>query len=182
LLVLGKLVTRAWIRGVQVMVEGPGHLPLQHVAANVTLQKQLCHGAPFYVLGPLVTDTAPGYDHIAGAIGGAIAAAAGADFLCYVTPAEHLCLPDLNDVRQGLIASRIAAHSGDIAKGIPGASQRDRDMSRARKNFDWEAQFALSLDSEEARRRRRNSECNEEDFCSMCGKLCALRTNRGDNH
>ena len=182
LLVLGELVDRARERGVQVMVEGPGHLPLDHVKTNVQLEKQLCHGAPFYVLGPLVTDIAPGYDHIAGAIGGALAASAGADFLCYVTPAEHLCLPDEQDVRDGIMASRIAAHAGDIVKGVPGASEQDRIMSRARKSFDWESQFDLALDSERARERREESESAREEHCSMCGKLCALRTNRGDNH
>ncbi|MDC7219649.1 MAG: phosphomethylpyrimidine synthase ThiC [Spirochaetales bacterium] len=182
LMVLGELVERARERGVQVMVEGPGHLPLNHVEANVTLQKQLCKGAPFYVLGPLVTDIAPGYDHIAGAIGGAVAASAGADFLCYVTPAEHLCLPNEQDVRDGVMASRIAAHAADIVKGVAGAAEQDRSMSRARKSFDWESQFDLALDGERARTRRAESESNEEDHCTMCGKLCALRTNRGDNH
>jgi phosphomethylpyrimidine synthase len=182
LMVLGELVERARERGVQVMVEGPGHLPLNHVEANVTLEKQLCHGAPFYVLGPLVTDIAPGYDHIVGAIGGAVAAAGGADFLCYVTPAEHLCLPTEQDVRDGVIASRIAAHAADIVKGFPGAAEKDRAMSRARKSFDWESQFELALDSEKARTRRKESESADEDHCTMCGKLCALRTNRGDNH
>ena len=182
LLVLSELVERARERGVQVIVEGPGHMPLNHVKANVLLQKQICKEAPFYVLGPLVTDIAPGYDHIAGAIGGAIAASAGADFLCYVTPAEHLCLPTADDVRDGVMASRIAAHAADIVKGVAGAAEKDLAMSRSRKSFDWESQFELALDPERARSRRASSESNLEDHCSMCGKLCALRTNRGDNH
>ena len=143
---IGKLVTRAWGAGVQVMVEGPGHMALDEIAANMKIEKRLCHDAPFYVLGPLVTDIAPGYDHITAAIGGAIAAASGADFLCYVTPAEHLRLPDANDVREGLIATKIAAHAADIAKGIPGARERDNAMSDARHRVDWEEMFSLALD------------------------------------
>ena len=182
LLVLGELVERARDKEVQIIVEGPGHLPLNHVEANVILEKQICKEAPFYVLGPIVTDIAPGYDHIAGAIGGAAAAAAGADFLCYVTPAEHLCLPTSEDVRDGVIASRIAAHSADIVKGVAGAADRDSAMSLSRKSFNWENQFSLALDPETARNRRALSDSNTEEHCSMCGELCALKTNRGDNH
>jgi phosphomethylpyrimidine synthase len=174
LTVLGELVKRAKKAGVQVMVEGPGHIPLQEVEANVLLEKKLCDGAPFYVLGPLVTDCAAGYDHISGAIGGAIAAAAGADFLCYVTPAEHLSLPDVEDVRQGVIASVIAAHAGDIAKGVSGALERDNLMSKARKSFDWETAFKYAFDPEYARRRRGQLHDHEKK-CSMCGEFCAMR-------
>jgi phosphomethylpyrimidine synthase len=174
LTVLGDLVRRAREAGVQVMVEGPGHIPLHEVAANVLLEKKLCDGAPFYVLGPLVTDCAAGYDHIAGAIGGAIAAAAGADFLCYVTPAEHLSLPDVDDVRQGVIASVIAAHAGDIAKGLPGAIDRDNLISRARKTFDWESAFKYAFDPEYARMRRGELR-DHKNKCSMCGEFCAMR-------
>jgi phosphomethylpyrimidine synthase len=174
LLTLGELVKRAWEAGVQVMVEGPGHVPLDQVEMNMRLQKRVCHGAPFYVLGPLVTDIAPGYDHIVGAIGGAVAAAAGADFLCYVTPAEHLGLPSEDDVREGLIASRIAAHAGDIVKGVPGALERDLALARARKRLDWETQRRLSIDPVKfaAVRRRRRSRSRA---CSMCGDFCAMR-------
>ncbi len=174
LLTLGELVRRAWQAGVQVMVEGPGHVPLDQIEMNMKLQKRVCEGAPFYVLGPLVTDIAPGYDHIVGAIGGALAAAAGADFLCYVTPAEHLGLPTLDDVREGLIASRIAAHAADIVKGVPGARERDLALSRARKRLDWEAQKALALDPRkfDAVRRRRKT---RTQACSMCGEFCAMR-------
>ncbi|MFC1916272.1 phosphomethylpyrimidine synthase ThiC [Chloroflexota bacterium] len=173
LLTLGELVERAWEAGVQVMVEGPGHLPLDQIETNVRLQKAICKGAPFYVLGPLVTDIGAGYDHITGAIGGAIAAAAGTDFLCYVTPSEHLSLPDTEDVRQGVIASRIAAHAGDIVKGVKGAAERDRRMSEARKRFDWEEQTRLSLDPE--RSRRVHHQHNSSGLaCSMCGKYCAM--------
>lgn len=173
LLTLGGLVDRAREAGVQVMVEGPGHMPLDQIAANVLLQKRLCSEAPFYVLGPLVTDIAAGYDHITSAIGGALAAMAGADYLCYVTPAEHLGLPELEDVRQGVMAARIAGHSADIVKGIKGAWQRDLDMSRARKALDWEAQTRLALDPERVRqvRSRRGS---DSEACSMCGKYCAM--------
>lgn len=174
LLTLGELVRRAWDAGVQVMVEGPGHVPLDQVEMNMKLQKRVCEGAPFYVLGPLVTDIAPGYDHIVGAIGGALAAAAGADFLCYVTPAEHLGLPTTDDVREGLMASRIAAHAADIVKGVPGARERDLALSRARKRLDWKAQQALALDPRKfdtVRRRRKTRTA----ACSMCGEFCAMR-------
>ena len=173
LLTLGELVQRAQEAGVQVMVEGPGHLPLNQIETNVVLQKTICKGAPFYVLGPLVTDIGAGYDHITGAIGGAIAAAAGTDFLCYVTPSEHLSLPDFEDVRQGVVASRIAAHAGDIVKGVKGAEEWDRRMSVARKRFDWEEQARLSLDPERSHRvhHQHNS---AGDACSMCGKYCAM--------
>jgi phosphomethylpyrimidine synthase len=173
LLAIGELVSRARRAGVQVMVEGPGHLPLDHIEANVRLQKSVCQGAPFYVLGPLVTDVAAGYDHITGAIGGAIAAAAGADFLCYVTPAEHLSLPDPEDVRQGIIASRIAAHAADIVKGVPGARERDRQMSVARKKLDWEAQARLALDPERVRTVH-GKHATAGTACSMCGSFCAM--------
>lgn len=174
LLTLGELVKRAWEAGVQVMVEGPGHVPLDQVEMNIRLQKRVCEGAPFYVLGPLVTDIAPGYDHIVSAIGGALAAAAGADFLCYVTPAEHLGLPTVDDVREGLIASKIAAHAADIVKGVPGALQRDLDMSRARKRLDWETQRKLAIDPAKfaAVRKKRRS---RSKACSMCGDFCAMR-------
>lgn len=178
LLVLGELTQRAFNRGVQVLVEGPGHVPLDQVEMNVQLMKRVCHNAPFYVLGPLVTDIAPGYDHITGAIGGAIAAAAGVDFLCYVTPAEHLCLPDEDDVKQGVIASRIAAHSGDIVKGVPGAREKDAAISKARRELDWPAVFAHAIDPELARSRKMLSEGADDDACSMCGKLCAVKTDR----
>ncbi len=173
LLTLGELVDRARDAGVQVMVEGPGHVPLDQIAANVQLQKRLCREAPFYVLGPLVTDIAAGYDHITSAIGGALAAMAGADYLCYVTPAEHLGLPELEDVREGVMAARIAGHAADIVKGIKGAWQRDLDMSRARKALDWETQARLALDPKRVRevRSRRGS---TSDACSMCGKYCAM--------
>ena len=174
LLTLGELVKRCSDAGVQVMVEGPGHVPLDQVEMNMRLQKRVCHGAPFYVLGPLVTDIAPGYDHIVSAIGGAVAAAAGADFLCYVTPAEHLGLPTDDDVREGLIASRIAAHAADIVKGVPGALERDLELARARKRLDWETQRRLSIDPEKfaaVRKRRRT----RTEACSMCGEFCAMR-------
>ena len=178
LLRLGELTQRAWDRDVQVMVEGPGHVPMDQIAANMKVQQTICKGAPFYVLGPLVTDIAPGYDHITAAIGGAIAAASGAAFLCYVTPAEHLALPDLDDVRQGIIASRIAAHAADIAKGIPGARQQDDRMADARRKLDWEAQWLQALDPETARKIRdsRAPEDDHSDTCSMCGKFCAVRS------
>jgi phosphomethylpyrimidine synthase len=174
LLTIGELVDRAWAAGVQVMVEGPGHLPLNHIEANVKLEKSICRGAPFYVLGPLVTDIGAGYDHITGAIGGAIAAAAGTDFLCYVTPAEHLSLPDPEDVRQGVMASRIAAHAGDIVKGVKGAAERDRQMSVARKKLDWETQIKLALDPERSRRVHNKQHATAGSACSMCGKFCAM--------
>ena len=173
LLVIGELVQRAQQAGVQVMVEGPGHVPLNQIEANVQLEKAICRGAPFYVLGPLVTDVAAGYDHITGAIGGAVAAAAGADFLCYVTPAEHLSLPDPDDVKQGVIASRIAAHAADIAKGIKGAGERDLKMSMARKRLDWEEQARLALDPERSHRVHRQR-ATTGSACSMCGQYCAM--------
>ncbi len=173
LLTLGELVQRAQQAGVQVMVEGPGHLPLNQIETNVRLQKAICKGAPFYVLGPLVTDVAAGYDHITGAIGGAIAAAAGTDFLCYVTPSEHLSLPDTEDVRQGVIASRIAAHAADIVKGVPGAQEWDMKMSMARKKLDWEEQARLSLDPERSRRVH-SKHASASSACSMCGQYCAM--------
>jgi len=173
LLVIGELVERAQQAGVQAMVEGPGHLPLDQIEANVRLEKAVCKGAPFYVLGPLVTDVAAGYDHITGAIGGAIAAAAGTDFLCYVTPAEHLSLPDPEDVRRGVIASRIAAHAGDIIKGVKGAKEWDRKMSMARKKLDWEEQARLSLDPERSRRVH-GEHASAGAACSMCGEFCAM--------
>lgn len=176
LIVMGELAKRAWEKGVQVMIEGPGHMPLNEIASNVLLEKKLCHGAPFYVLGPLVTDVAPGYDHITAAIGGAIAAASGADFLCYVTPAEHLRLPTLDDVKEGIIASRIAAHAADIVKGIPGAREWDDAMGEARLRLDWERMFELALDPEKARRYREESLPQDEKTCTMCGKMCAVRT------
>ena len=176
LIELGDLTKRAWERDVQVMVEGPGHMAMNEIAANMTLQKRLCHNAPFYVLGPLVTDIAPGYDHITSAIGGAIAAANGADFLCYVTPAEHLRLPDLQDVREGIIASRIAAHAADIAKGIPQAREWDNAMSDARHKTDWEEMFLLALDGEKARAYFESTPPADRHTCSMCGKMCAVRT------
>ncbi|MFC1931570.1 phosphomethylpyrimidine synthase ThiC [Chloroflexota bacterium] len=173
LITLGELVQRAQEAGVQVMVEGPGHLPLNQIETNVLLQKSLCKGAPFYVLGPLVTDVGAGYDHITGAIGGAIAAAAGTDFLCYVTPSEHLSLPDAEDVRQGVIASRIAAHAGDIVKGVKGAEEWDRKMSEARKKLDWEEQARLSMNP--ARSHRVHSQhASAGSACSMCGSFCAM--------
>lgn len=175
LMTLGELVDRAWARGVQVMVEGPGHVPFDQIAANMKLEKQLCHGAPFYVLGPLVTDIAPGYDHITSAIGGTMAAVHGADFLCYVTPAEHLALPTLQDVHDGVIASRIAAHAADIVKGVPGAAEWDLSMARARKALDWEAQMDLAIDSETARAKRAWREAADTDACSMCGNYCAVK-------
>ncbi|MBP3691565.1 MAG: phosphomethylpyrimidine synthase ThiC, partial [Schwartzia sp.] len=175
---LGELTKRAWAHNVQVLVEGPGHVPLDQIAANMELQKTLCMGAPFYVLGPLVTDVAPGYDHITAAIGGAVAAMHGAAFLCYVTPAEHLALPNVDDVRQGIIASKIAAHAADIAKGLPGARDVDDRMAEARRKLDWEAQYACALDPETARdlRESRLPENDHSDTCSMCGKFCAVRS------
>ena len=175
LITLGELTKRAWEKNVQVMVEGPGHMPLNQIAANMEIQKTICQGAPFYVLGPLVTDVAPGYDHITAAIGGAIAATYGASFLCYVTPAEHLRLPNLDDVKEGIIASRIAAHAADIAKGIKGARDWDDQMSTARKKLDWEAMFDLSMDPEKARRYRAEAKPEKEDTCSMCGNFCAVK-------
>jgi len=175
LIVLGELTRRARAKNVQVIIEGPGHMALDEIEANMKLQQRLCDDAPFYVLGPLVTDIAPGYDHITSAIGGTVAAAAGAAFLCYVTPAEHLRLPTLEDMKEGIVASRIAAHAGDIAKGIRGARELDNRMSEARKNLDWEKMFSLAIDPEKARRYRAESQPGEEDTCTMCGKMCAVR-------
>lgn len=175
LIVLGELTLRAWERNIQVMIEGPGHMALTEIAGNMMLEKRLCHGAPFYVLGPLVTDVAPGYDHITSAIGGAIAAANGADFLCYVTPAEHLRLPTADDMKEGIMASRIAAHAADIAKNIPGARDWDNAMSKARSELDWNKMIELSIDPEKARRYRDSSKPEHEDSCTMCGKMCAVR-------
>ena len=175
LITLGELTKRAWERNVQVIVEGPGHVTLDEIKANVMLQKKLCHGAPFYVLGPLVTDIAPGYDHITSAIGGAIAAAAGVDFLCYVTPAEHLRLPNLEDMKEGIVAAKIAAHAGDLAKGIKGAREWDNAMSKARADLDWEKMFKLAIDSDKARKYREESTPEHKDTCTMCGKMCAVR-------
>ena len=176
LIELGNLAQRAWAKDVQVMIEGPGHMAMNEIAANMQMEKRLCHGAPFYVLGPLVTDIAPGYDHITSAIGGAIAAQAGANFLCYVTPAEHLRVPDENDVREGIVASKIAAHAADIALGLPGARDRDNAMADARHKLDWPAQFALALDPEKAERFYNQVPPTERHTCSMCGKMCAVRT------
>lgn len=175
LVTLGELTKRAWEKDVQVIIEGPGHMALNQIEANMKIQQTICQGAPFYVLGPLVTDIAPGYDHITAAIGGAIAAANGASFLCYVTPAEHLRLPDVNDVKEGIIASKIAAHAADIAKGIKGAADWDRQMSTARKNLDWEEMFRLAIDPEKARRYRAQAKPEKEDTCSMCGNFCAVK-------
>lgn len=176
LIELGHLTKRAWAKDVQVMVEGPGHMGIDEIAANIVFQKKLCHNAPFYVLGPLVTDVAPGYDHITAAIGGAIAAANGADFLCYVTPAEHLRLPDANDVKEGIIATKIAAHAADIAKGIPNARDWDNKMSDARRKIDWDAMFELAIDGEKAKDYYESTPTEEKHSCSMCGKMCAVRT------
>jgi phosphomethylpyrimidine synthase len=175
LITLGELAQRAFDEGVQVMIEGPGHVPLDQVEANILLQKRICRGAPFYVLGPLVTDTAPGYDHITSAIGGAVAASAGADFLCYVTPSEHLRLPSIEDVREGVVASRIAAHAGDIAKKRKGAMEKDIELSKARKALDWDTQIRLSVDPVRAAKLRESSPPQEEDVCTMCGSLCAIK-------
>ena len=175
LITLGELTRRAWEKNVQVMIEGPGHMPLDQIEANMRIQKTICKGAPVYVLGPLVTDIAPGYDHITAAIGGAIAATYGAAFLCYVTPAEHLRLPDVDDVKEGIIASKIAAHAADIAKGVKGAADWDYAMSTARKKLDWEAMFDLAIDSEKARRYRASAKPEKEDTCSMCGNFCAVK-------
>ncbi len=176
LIELGKLTKRAWDAGVQVVVEGPGHMALDEVAANMKLEKRLCHGAPFYVLGPLVTDIAPGYDHITAAIGGAVAASSGADWLCYVTPAEHLKLPDANDVREGLVATRIAAHAADIAKGVPHARDVDNKMSAARRRVDWDGMWECALDPERAQEILAQAPPAEDGTCTMCGKMCAART------
>ena len=175
---LGELTDKAWARDVQVMIEGPGHVPMDQIEANMKIQETLCKGAPFYVLGPLVTDIAPGYDHITAAIGGAIAAWSGAAFLCYVTPAEHLALPNVDDVHDGIIASKIAAHAADIAKGIPGARDQDDRMAKARRTLDWDAQWLEALDPETAKaiRESRMPEEDHSDTCSMCGKFCAVRS------
>ncbi len=175
LIVLGELTKRAWARNVQVIIEGPGHMAINEIASNMTLAKRLCYGAPFYVLGPIVTDVAPGYDHITSAIGGAIAAANGADFLCYVTPAEHLRLPTLEDMKEGIIAARIAAHAADIAKGICKARDWDNKVSKARADLDWEKLFEMVMDPEKARRYRLESTPLHEDSCTMCGKMCSMR-------
>ena len=175
LIILGELTKVSWKEKVQVMIEGPGHVPLNEVAANMIIEKKLCHGAPFYVLGPLVTDVAPGYDHITSAIGGAIAASAGADFLCYVTPAEHLRLPDLDDMKEGIVASRIAAHAADIAKGVKGAIEWDHAMSQARADLNWKKMIDLAIDPVKARRYRESSQPIDSDVCTMCGDLCAVK-------
>ncbi len=173
---LGELTKRAWEKDVQVMVEGPGHMPMDQIAANMKLQQTICMGAPFYVLGPIVTDIAPGYDHITSAIGGAIAAQNGAAFLCYVTPAEHLALPNVEDVRQGIMASKIAAHAADIAKGVRGARELDDKMADARRALDWEAQWECAMDPETAKKIREDRKPEHDDTCSMCGKFCAVRS------
>lgn len=176
LIELGALTERAWQKDVQIMVEGPGHMAMNEIAANMKIQKRICHNAPFYVLGPLVTDIAPGYDHITSAIGGAIAANNGANFLCYVTPAEHLRLPDLSDVKEGIIASKIAAHAADIANGIKGARDIDNKMADARHKLDWDAMFEVAIDKEKAKRYYESTPVSERHTCSMCGKMCAVRT------
>ncbi|MFB3925891.1 MAG: phosphomethylpyrimidine synthase ThiC [Syntrophales bacterium] len=178
LLILGELAERARQRGVQVMIEGPGHVPIREIETNVLLQKQICKGAPFYVLGPLPTDIAPGYDHITAAIGGAVAGAAGADFLCYVTPSEHLRLPSLDDVREGVIASRIAAHIADLARNIPGAFERDVSMAKHRKEFDWKGQINAAIDPQRAERLLEKSKGAGEEGCTMCGEFCAIKIGR----
>ena len=175
LMTLGHLTQLAWEKDVQVMIEGPGHVPLDQIELNMKLQKSLCHHAPFYVLGPLVTDIAAGYDHVACAIGGALAGMAGADFLCYVTPAEHLCLPGVNDVREGVVVTKIAAHAADIAKGNRIGMERDRQMALARRNLDWKSQMELAIDPKKALQYREQNPPAEEDVCTMCGKYCAIR-------
>ena len=176
LITLGELTKRAWERNVQIIIEGPGHMAINEIEANVILEKKLCHNAPFYVLGPLVTDIAPGYDHITSAIGGAVAAAAGVDFLCYVTPAEHLRLPNLEDMKEGIIATRIAAHAADIAKKVPKAIDWDNRMAKYRADINWEGMFSEAIDEEKARRYRKESAPENEDTCTMCGKMCSMRT------
>jgi phosphomethylpyrimidine synthase len=173
--ILGELTMRAYKRDVQVMIEGPGHIPINEIEMNVKMEKKICHGAPFYVLGPLVTDIAPGYDHIVSAIGGAIAASYGADFLCYVTPSEHLGIPDQEDVEKGVIAARIAAHAGDIAKGVSGAKEWDREVSLARKKMDWKRQFELVIDAKKAEETRSKMTPKIKEVCSMCGEFCAIK-------
>ena len=175
LITLGELTKHAWEKNVQVMIEGPGHVPLHEVEMNMKLQKKLCHNAPFYVLGPLVTDIAPGYDHITSAIGGALAAMHGADFLCYVTPAEHLRLPSFEDVKEGIMASKIAAHAGDLAKGLKGADAIDNKMSKLRRKLDWEGQFECAIDPEKAKAYRKSSQPSQKDVCTMCGDFCAVK-------
>ncbi len=179
---LGELTERAWDAGVQVIIEGPGHMPLDQIEANIILQKKMCKGAPFYVLGPLVTDIAPGYDHITGAIGGAIAASAGADYLCYVTPAEHLRLPTIEDVHEGVIASKIAAHAADIVKGVPGAIEKDNEMAIRRNKLDWKGQIEMSLDPEKAARFRKEGQSDKGPTCSMCGSYCAIQVFNRSQH
>jgi phosphomethylpyrimidine synthase len=173
LITLGELAQRAWEAGVQVLIEGPGHIPLHEIEANVLLEKKLCHGAPFYVLGPIVTDVAPGYDHITGAIGGALAGLYGADFLCYVTPSEHLKLPEVEDVKLGVIASRIAAHAVDFSRGRD--IDWDKSMAESRKKLDWPRQIEMSVDRKKARRYRDSSEIGESRVCTMCGEYCAIK-------
>jgi phosphomethylpyrimidine synthase len=175
---LGGLAARARARDVQVMIEGPGHVPLHMIRENIELQKEICNGAPFYVLGPLVTDCSPGYDHLTGAIGGALAAFYGADFLCYLTPKEHLGLPDLQDVIDGVIASKIAAHAADIARGIPGARDRDDAMSRSRSNLDWEGMYRMALNPEKARAMRKETGKDDAEVCTMCGDFCSAKINK----
>ena len=177
---LGGLVKRAQDADVQVMVEGPGHMPLNQIKANMEIQKTVCYGAPFYVLGPLVTDLAPGYDHITSAIGGAIAASSGANFLCYVTPAEHLSLPSLEDVKEGVIASKIAAEAADVARGLPQVWAREREMAKARREFDWEKQFDLAFDKSKPRQYRDKCELDDDEMCAMCGEYCAVKIAKGD--
>jgi len=176
--VLGDLTKRCWDAGVQVMIEGPGHIPLHQIEENVRLEKEICHGAPFYVLGPLVTDIAPGYDHITSAIGGCLAAFYGADFLCYVTPSEHLGLPNVEEVREGVIAARIAAHAADIARGYKGAMDWDNEMSKARSKLDWKKMLSLSIDPEVAKAIRDRCTDADEDVCSMCGRFCSVKTSK----
>ena len=176
--VLGDLTTRAWNENVQVMIEGPGHIPLHQIEKNIKLEKEICHGAPFYVLGPLVTDIAPGYDHITSAIGGCLAAYYGADFLCYVTPSEHLGLPNVEEVREGVIASRIAAHAADVARGLDGAMNWDNEMSEARSNLDWKKMLDLSINPDLARVIRERCTDADEDVCSMCGRFCSVKTSK----
>ncbi|NFG60598.1 phosphomethylpyrimidine synthase ThiC [Clostridium sp. CMCC3677] len=176
LITMGELTKRAWAKNVQIIIEGPGHMPLNEIEANMILEKKLCHGAPFYVLGPLVTDVAPGYDHITSAIGGAIAATYGADFLCYVTPAEHLRLPNLDDMKEGIIATKIAAHAADIAKGIPRAKVWDDKMSKERAELNWEKMMELAMDSTKPKKYREESKPHDEETCTMCGKMCSMRT------
>lgn len=177
---LGGLVKRAQVKGVQTMVEGPGHVPLNQIQANMELEKTLCHGAPFYVLGPITTDIAPGYDHITSAIGGAIAASSGADFLCYVTPAEHLSLPSLDDVKEGVVASKIAAEAADVALGIDRALEREKAMAEARRKFDWDKQFDLAIDKSKPRLYKNKCKIDDEEMCAMCGEFCAVKIAKDD--